>query len=1373
MNKEPAGPGKSELELALKPRLRAAGLAWIIALLHAFLPGAWAGVIVNDPFTDGMRTNTSGGDIQGLVYYASGGTAGWLVVTNDSAGIGSSNALLLNSLATYGHGLGYFAGVQLTNSGDTLQLNMDFRFGSAAPNNTWAAFRVGFYDSRLTRMTADGSTTPGYDDVGYGCFLSNPALAGSNLSVYSESAGINDDILGGPSPSGLVAAGGTGTSPGCGTSKHTLFLQITRLLSGDLSVRAAVDAGTGAQATISAASVLTYTFDEFGFGRGNTNTPIFVDNILISYTAATNVGAEAFVTLRQKWFDYLTGGTNLDLSDATTRNALTSITNNANNYWSSLNKSPSRTYLWSDAASTTVSAHITTCFNRLNSMALGWAVTGSMLYSNASLQADILSALDWMNTNRYNATNSKYGNWWDWEIGSPMALDDICVLMFKVVSPAQLSNYMAAVDKFTPVPSMSGANLVWKSRVVGVRGALVQDAGKLTLTRDAFSQVFPYVTRSDGFYTDGSFIQHTRHPYTGGYGSALLANLSPLLPWLKGSPWEITDPQQTNIANWVFNSFEPVLYRGACLDMVRGREISRSGSPDHGTGNGIMQSILRISQFAAPADAARMRSLVKELALEDTSRSFVAGCPLSLMPVGEQLMADTNTLPRGELVAHFQFPCMDRVVHLRPGFGVALSLFSTRIYDYESINGENLHNWFTGSGMTYLYNADLSNYSDSFWCTVNPYRLAGTTVPRTSRANSYGQSQVSAFDWVGGASLDDSYGAVGMELGTYGGTLTARKSWFCFDDEIVALGAAISSGDVTNIETTAENRMLTAAGTNVFTVDGVVQSATMGWSNGFTGLSWAHLAGDVAGADIGYFFPQPVTVQALREARTGSWSQINTNGSTNSVTRNYLTLWFDHGTKPTNATYAYTLLPNKSAAEVAAYAGNPDIDVVENSALAQAVREKRLGLFAANFWTAGPKTADFVTCNNKASFISRETLDDLKVAVSDPTQTNTGSLTLTLNRAAVALAYADPGVNVTQLNPVIQMTVSTSGRKGQPATARFLYYTNSPPILTPVSNRVTMAGVALSVTNHAVDPGLAPQTLAFTLPNAPPGASIDQRNGVVSWRPGIALAGTSNQFTVVVSESGWHTNLASIADAYVRDGSYASSNFGSDANLTVKLSSSSLTRESYLKFTLPPLHGSVSDAQLRLVPTSVSFPGTHSIAVVSNTSWSETGLTWNNKPVSGPPLASWLPAASTPVLAPVTAVAQAAQAGDPVLSVRVYAQNSTADGYVTYGARESAASAPALLVTATNGTALSATQSFWVVVAPAPAPALAGCGVTNGTGFLTLNGVSGPDYLIEASSNLLSWAMVFATNSPPLPFVWFDPDTNAPPERFYRVRLGP
>ena len=73
---------------------------------------------------------------------------------------------------------------------------------------------------------------------------------------------------------------------------------------------------------------------------------------------------------------------------------------------------------------------------------------------------------------------------------------------------------------------------------------------------------------------------------------------------------------------------------------------------------------------------------------------------------------------------------MDRVVHLRSGWGFSIAMSSSRIANYESINNENLHGWFTGDGMTYIYNADAGQFSDCFWATVDPYRLPGTTFER-------------------------------------------------------------------------------------------------------------------------------------------------------------------------------------------------------------------------------------------------------------------------------------------------------------------------------------------------------------------------------------------------------------------------------------------------------------------------------------------------------------------------------------------------------------------------------------------------------------------------------------------------------------------
>jgi hypothetical protein len=52
--------------------------------------------------------------------------------------------------------------------------------------------------------------------------------------------------------------------------------------------------------------------------------------------------------------------------------------------------------------------------------------------------------------------------------------------------------------------------------------------------------------------------------------------------------------------------------------------------------------------------------------------------------------------------------------------------------------------------MTYIYSTDLAQFSDDFWPTVDPYRLPGTTVDVTSRADGSGQSYLSPNNWVGG-----------------------------------------------------------------------------------------------------------------------------------------------------------------------------------------------------------------------------------------------------------------------------------------------------------------------------------------------------------------------------------------------------------------------------------------------------------------------------------------------------------------------------------------------------------------------------------------------------------------------------------------------
>ncbi|SDE70771.1 hyaluronate lyase, partial [Paenibacillus sp. UNCCL117] len=733
-----------------------------------------------------------------------------------------------------------------------------------------------------------------------------------------------------------------------------------------------------------------------------------VNSLFVNQASA----ADEFDTLRSKWKVMLTGGTSYNASDPNIAAAISRITAAAQTNWDSMDKSSGRTYLWSDLSGPTDSKALTASYGRVKSMALAYSTHGSPLQNNSALLNDTIGALDWLYANRYNENKTEDTlYWWDWEIGIPMALNDITVLLYNNLSSAQRTDYMAAVNKFTPKVSMTGANRVWKASVVGVRGIIIKDGAQVSASRDGLSAVFNYVTTGDGFYKDGSFIQHGKFPYNGGYGSSLLSDIAKLMYLLGGSTYEVTDPDRKNVYEWVYEAFEPLMYKGAMMDMVRGRNISRYYSDDHIGGHAVIRAIIRLSQVAPSADAMAYRSMVKHWLQTDTYNNFVTDAPIDLIVVANAILNNSGIISRGELVKHKQYPNMDRAVHLRPGFGFGISMFSTRIYNYERGNGENIRGWHTSDGMNFLYNNDLSQFSDGFWPTVNSFRLPGTTVLHN---NTVLPRKISDKGWVGGTDLLNTYGVSGMYLHTPDTDLKARKSWFMFDDEIVALGSDIDSTDGIPVETIVENRKLTSSGDNALTVNGTAKSTALGWSETMTDVNWAHLAGNVPGSDIGYYFPGSATVEGIREARTGSWSQIDTRPRTPTapITHNYMNLWLDHGSNPTNGRYAYVLLPGKTSAQVSGYAANPNIAILENTINVHAVKETDLNITGANFWNGG-YTAGIITSDSKAAVMTKEnTGEDIEVSVSDPTHLNTGSITIEIAKRAFGTISADAGITV-------------------------------------------------------------------------------------------------------------------------------------------------------------------------------------------------------------------------------------------------------------------------------------------------------------------------------------------------------------------------
>ena len=98
-----------------------------------------------------------------------------------------------------------------------------------------------------------------------------------------------------------------------------------------------------------------------------------------------------------------------------------------------------------------------------------------------------------------------------------------------------------------------------------------------------------------------------------------------------------------------------------------------------------------------------------------------------------------------------------------------------------------------------------------------------------------------------------------------------------------------------------------------------------------------------------------------------------------------------------------------------------------------------------------------------------------------------------------------------------------------------------------------------------------------------------------------------------------------------------------------------------------------------------------------------------------------------------------------------------------------------------NGTnILSVTNTNTVNVAPAQTPMVATTWSNLLTGSntspvlrLSIQGQTGPDYILMASTNLTNWMPIFTNIPSTFPFVWTDTNASQHPKRFFQIRLGP
>lgn len=643
-------------------------------------------------------------------------------------------------------------------------------------------------------------------------------------------------------------------------------------------------------------------------------------------------------------------------------------------------------------------------YSQLQTMAVMWATPTSKHYGSAVVLDHVRRGLQHMYDKVYNENQVWFGNWWSWLIGATKPLADILAILQPVLDQSEIDAYCRAMDHFLPnrnpelqihpngdpetpgVQASDGANRVDICLAFTIRAIVQPDTALLQASVAALSPTWQYVTSGNGFFKDGSFVQHSTIGYTGTYGLVLLEGLSKLFALLAGSTFDITDPTKVNLTQTIEGSFAPFMFNGQMMDAVRGRAVSRFAERSIDNGNAFIEYTLRMAKAADPETAARWRGLCRQWLDSNSAANILNTNNMGRIALVTELNA-MSVAPVADPVGPMLFAGMDRLVHRGANGSWALCVAgcSNRIAWSESSGAENFRGVKTSQGMTYLYLADDDDhFDDEFWSTSDLEAPPGTTVDLTPLPNdAEGQwgEITPANEWTGGV-VADQYALMGMHLIAPGGTgLVARKSWFTMDDRVVALGSDISTASNSAVLTVVEHRNLGPAPRALLLDGGVAHAETV-----IADARWAHLDG-VAGY---VFLGGAPSLQAGVARRQGTWQDNNTSKATGTATlqqRYYATLAYNHGTgaAANGAGYAYLVLPGAGAGDTERASTKPGVSVLRNDAVAQGLKTDA-GLVAVNFWKPG--TVDAYTASVPLSLIARDLAgNSVRLNVSDPTQT--------------------------------------------------------------------------------------------------------------------------------------------------------------------------------------------------------------------------------------------------------------------------------------------------------------------------------------------------------------------------------------------------
>lgn len=541
-------------------------------------------------------------------------------------------------------------------------------------------------------------------------------------------------------------------------------------------------------------------------------------------------------------------------------------------------------------------------------------------------------------------------NWFRQSIGSPGSLGDAAILMVGEIPPDLLEATGKLVQRsgFT----RTGANLVWEARNLLTWACVTKDPD---LLREVVQHIGGEirVTTEEGIQPDDSFHQHGPQNYLLGYGRSYASNVTNIALLLSGTVFAFPEEKIRILSGLVLDGQQWFVYGRQVDYHAMGREAFRGGPGRH-TWN-----------------ARGLRGIGENMRQADPSRAKEYDAWLARIS-GEEPAGQSGP------IGNKQFWRSDTMVHRAGKWYASVRFHSTRTYACEvRVNRENLQGYHLADGVMFLMQrGDEYHELQPVW----DYRkLPGLTFIDTDKPLPYGRrvQREGDTDFVGGVS-DGETGVAVMDFSK--DDVRARKAYFFTDRGIVCLGSGISSHHPERLLTTLNQCRLQS---KVSVLRGGKASV----------LGEASVSGNDIQAvwhdDVAYVISDGGTVSVDTGTRSGSWSRVEEKASDDLLSEDVFTCSIDHGSKLSDASYAYRIVPGVSADELGKLVENTEVRILANTSALQAVQVVPDALIQAVFnkpgrvdLPQGGKLQVDMPCAVQA----RMKDNNLMLSIADPTQ---------------------------------------------------------------------------------------------------------------------------------------------------------------------------------------------------------------------------------------------------------------------------------------------------------------------------------------------------------------------------------------------------